>query len=151
MFTTTPLALIKSGAQAFTIANTPQKLTSNTPLASSIDVSRSGMRIPQPALLTSTSKRFSVLVLISDTQLLIDSADVTSKAKTSTCGRDVRESGILEGLRAVAKTWHPAPWNACANATPRPPALHPVTRTVLRRDMAICYRQGRWQATEVVN
>lgn len=40
--------------------------------------------------------------------------------------------GILDGVRAVAKTCKPRSWKASARAPPMPPSLQPVMRTDLR-------------------
>lgn len=56
---------------------------------------------------------------------------VTSRARMVTLGRLPR-LGILDGVRAVAKTCKPRSWKASARAPPMPPSLQPVMRTDLR-------------------
>src|SRR4051812_35644094 len=55
LFTIHPLALIKRGAKAWSMAIGAQKLRSNSFWPFSIEVSRAGARRPPPLLLTRTS------------------------------------------------------------------------------------------------
>lgn len=55
---------------------------------------------------------------------------VTSRARRVTLCRFAR-MGILDRVRAVAKTCKPRSWKASARAPPMPPSLQPVMRTDL--------------------
>ena len=60
------------------------------------------------------------------TAAAMDAADSTSSVRTVTFGAAAREGEILEGVRAVAKTWYPFSWKAWASPSPMPPAEQPV-------------------------
>ena len=51
--------------------------------------------------------------------------------------------GILDGVRAVAKTCKPRSWKAPARAAPMPPSLQPVMRTDLG-PMGVGWSLGVW-------
>lgn len=67
---------------------------------------------------------------------------VTSRARMVTLGRLAR-LGILDGVRAVAKTCKPRSWKTSARAPPMPPSLQPVMRIDLGA-MGVGWGLGVW-------
>lgn len=81
-----------------------------------------------PELLTSTSKIPPVEAFTVDTAFLIDSSLVTSSC-TISMPMSLR-CWILAVFRALAKTLRPFLWKVFARASPIPPSLQPVMKTV---------------------
>lgn len=84
--------------------------------------------LPMPELLTSMSRLPPVAALTAFKASFTDSMLATSS------GRMVipipLRCSILERSLAVANTRWPLPWNDCARASPIPPELQPVIKTV---------------------
>ena len=105
LFTMQPLDFINRGAKASIMARGAQKLRSKTSLPLGIERSRIG-HIPLPPLLLirmSSVPPVSSVTLF--TAAVMDSEDITSRVRIVTFEALERVEGILEGVRAVAKTW----------------------------------------------
>jgi len=83
-----------------------------------------GLHSPLPELFTRKSSFPPVVDAIEEKAASIEGDERTSSSKVVI--PNFFRCAILSRERAVAKTWTPCLWNACARESPIPPRLQPV-------------------------